>query len=154
MIYLKSPKSSDLLKKQKNSGQNSLTMFISSCFNNYSIWFLKIEKYIILFNYASGGIRTRNPWVLRLRNTLAIGCCQKRLRITIVFDWDVYKLKSFSMSIILHVIMCNVSLSCRMPWVERVESTWETAYTDACTSGLWKKILKYTCFRKNEVIFT
>ena len=45
-----------------NSGQKSLTMFISSCFNNC---------------YASGGIRTRNPCVLRLRNTCAVGCAKK-----------------------------------------------------------------------------
>jgi len=37
MICLKSPKSSEFAKK--NSGQKSLTMFISSNFNNYSIDF-------------------------------------------------------------------------------------------------------------------
>jgi len=28
-------------------------------------------------SYASCGIRTRNPWGLRLRNTCAIGCAKK-----------------------------------------------------------------------------
>jgi len=28
-------------------------------------------------SYVSGGIHTRNPWVLRLRNTCTIGCAKK-----------------------------------------------------------------------------
>ena len=38
-------------------------------------WILKIVKKIK--SYASCGIRTRNPWGLRLRNTCAIGCAKK-----------------------------------------------------------------------------
>ena len=53
-------------KKKKRSGHKFLTIFNSSCFNNYSIEFLKMGK---LKSKASGGIRTRNPWVLRLRNS-------------------------------------------------------------------------------------
>ena len=68
-------KSSEFAKKQRNkSGHKFLTMFNSSCFNNYSIEFLKMGK---LKSKGSGGIRTRNPWVLRLRNTCAIGCAKK-----------------------------------------------------------------------------
>jgi len=39
MICLKSPKSSEIAKRMTNSGQEFLTMFITSCFNNYSIEF-------------------------------------------------------------------------------------------------------------------
>ena len=45
----------------KNSGQKFLTMFISSCWNNHLIEFLKIGK--LKKSYAFAGIRTRNPWV-------------------------------------------------------------------------------------------
>jgi len=38
MICLKSPKSSEFAIKIKR-GEKSLTMFISTCFNNYSIEF-------------------------------------------------------------------------------------------------------------------
>jgi len=41
MICLKSPKSSEFAVFLTNRGQKSLTMFISSCFNNYSIEFQK-----------------------------------------------------------------------------------------------------------------
>ena len=39
MVCLKSPKSSEFAIFLPNSGKKSLTMFISSCFNNYSIEF-------------------------------------------------------------------------------------------------------------------
>jgi len=39
MICLKSPKSSEFAFILTSSGQKSLTMFISSCFNNCSIGF-------------------------------------------------------------------------------------------------------------------
>ena len=38
-VCLKSPKSSEFAIFITNSGKKSLTMFISSCFNNYSIEF-------------------------------------------------------------------------------------------------------------------
>jgi len=39
MIYIKSPKSSEFAIFLTNSGHKSLTMFISSCFNNCSMEF-------------------------------------------------------------------------------------------------------------------
>ena len=44
MICLNSPKSSEFAICLTHSGQKSLTMFISSCCNNYLIEFLKIGK--------------------------------------------------------------------------------------------------------------
>ena len=75
MICLKSPKSSEFDIVLANSGQISLTMFISSCVINYSIDFLKIVKF--KKGYASGGIRTHNTWFWGPRNTCAIGCAKK-----------------------------------------------------------------------------
>ena len=43
-IQLKTPKSSEFAIFLTNSGQKSLTMFSSSCCNNYFIEFLKIGK--------------------------------------------------------------------------------------------------------------
>ena len=59
-----------------NIGQKSLIMFISSCFNNYSIE-LKKKSEIKKISYATSGIRTRNPWSLGVRNTCAIGCAKE-----------------------------------------------------------------------------
>jgi len=70
MICLKSPKSSEFDIVLANSGQISLTMFISSCVINYSIDFLKIGKFKKK-GYASGGIRTHNTWFWGPRNTCA-----------------------------------------------------------------------------------
>ena len=75
MICLKSPKSSEFDIVLANSGQISLTMFISSCVINYSIDFLKIGKF--KKGYASDGIRTHNTWFWGPRNTCAIGCAKK-----------------------------------------------------------------------------
>ena len=59
-----------------NSGQKSLTMFISSCLTTIQLNFenREIKK---TKSCASGGVLTCNPWVLRLRNTCAIGCAKK-----------------------------------------------------------------------------
>jgi len=65
----KTPKSMEFTIVLTNSGQKSLTIFISSCVNNYSI--------VKQNSYPSGGTRTRNPWVLRLLNTCAIWCAKK-----------------------------------------------------------------------------
>ena len=54
-------------------------MCLSLCFN-----ILKRGKF--KKSYASSGIRTLNPWGLRLRNTCAIGCAKKTTE-------NVFKLK-------------------------------------------------------------
>ena len=38
---------------------------------------VNLKEQICHRSYASGGIRTRNPWALRLLNTCAIGCAKK-----------------------------------------------------------------------------
>ena len=68
-----SPKSSDLAILT-NSGQKSLTMFISSCFNNFQVNFKSSE---INLKKSSIGIRTRNLCGLRLPNTCALGYAKK-----------------------------------------------------------------------------
>ena len=76
-ICLKSPtKSSELAICFKNSGQKSLSMYISSCFNITIKLNFKDSEIKKLKSYASSRIRTRNPWCLRLRNTCAIGCAK------------------------------------------------------------------------------
>jgi len=77
MICLKSPKSSEFAIFF-NSGQKSLTKFISSYCNNYLIEFLKIGK---LTNIRLCLWWDSNPQSLdlRLRNTCAIGIgCTKK----------------------------------------------------------------------------
>ena len=69
MICRKTPKSSEFAMFLTNSCEKSLNMFISSCLNN--CWILKIWKLLKIKSYASGGIQTCNPWVLRLYGTLA-----------------------------------------------------------------------------------
>ena len=72
MICLNSTKSSYFAICLTNSGQKSLTMFISSCCNNYLIDLNKKNKRLRLR-------RDSNPQSLglRLRNTCAIGCAKK-----------------------------------------------------------------------------
>ena len=77
--YRKPDIQNDLLKLTKikwiyQTVIKNVTMFISSCFNNYSTNFKKRWN---KKSYASSGIRTRNPWALSLWNTCAIGCAKK-----------------------------------------------------------------------------
>ena len=71
MICLESLKSSEFAIFLTNRGQKSVTMFISSCFNNYQLNFKISEKKL-----RPSGIRTRNPWGLRLQNTCTIECAK------------------------------------------------------------------------------
>jgi len=68
------------LKKQKEYIYVTILLFIlySRCFYIQVLTTIQlIFKNKEIKSYASGGIRTRNPWVLRLRNTCTIGCAKK-----------------------------------------------------------------------------
>ena len=106
-ICHKSPKLSEFANFFK---QKSVTMFISSCFNNYLIEFLKIRK---LKKLKVTPRRDSNPQPLglRLQNTCAIVCAKKTAEN--VFTSSCYfRAQKWSKSL-LHIIGIKRKLHCR-----------------------------------------
>ena len=86
MIFLKSPKSSEFANFFK---QKSVTMFISSCFNNYLIEFLKIRKLKKLKVTPPTGFKPATPGfeaTEHLRNSMRKENCRKRLYVFMLFQ--------------------------------------------------------------------
>jgi len=83
----------------------------------------------IIKSYASSAIRTRNPWVLRLRNTCAIGCAKKTAE-------NVFKLET-----VLKYRDLNVE-----------KKMWRVCFNQSAHSGLWTKSVSKRAMVVNKEI--
>ena len=77
MSCLISPKSSEFDKKKKPTLVKNPSLCWFYHFLTTSQLIFKNREIKKIKGYASGGIRTRNSWDLRLRNTCVIGCAKK-----------------------------------------------------------------------------